>query len=307
MLAFAVMIISTVVGAGFATGAELMAFFGDSTLPPIVIATAVGVFLFAIMVVIAFNQHRTPPNWLISAISFIFLVAMIAGVSELSGPVTAAVATLLCVVVIWLGFEKAVTINKYIMGFALAVLFVVAIANFGETMARTNLKHNIFSTIWMTVLYASMNSFMLFAVFRTALQKRTRKEVLAAGGFAALVISFFILIILTAVRANNLNNAVMPVLELGKSWFVWLAILMCIVTSLYFAMLGTTAGENRQNKVTKKLIVICGLAFTFSFMGFKKVIGVFYPIVGIAIIVYVLFVCFLWLKDYFALRHIRQH
>ena len=60
MFAITLLIVSAVVGAGFATGAELMAFFGASALPPIAIAALVGVCLFVVMIALVFLQETTP-------------------------------------------------------------------------------------------------------------------------------------------------------------------------------------------------------------------------------------------------------
>ena len=296
MFALALMIISSIVGAGFATGAELITFFGDSTLPPIVISIMVGVFLFLFMIVMIYGQKRKPPDWLVKAISFIFFVAMIAGITELSGPIIAAIAIIVCIIIIWLGFEKALFINKYCMGFTLVVLLLISFAYSGGTLARSNLPPNYINTAFMALLYAAMNCFMLFAVFRSALKKNTRSHVLAAAAIASLLISFFILIIFTAIRSHNISE-IMPVLALNDSVFTWLAILLSIFTSMYVAMLNLTSTSTKC-PVSIKLIASCIVAYALSFLGFKRIIGMFYPIVGFAMVIYVLTICFLSLKNY---------
>jgi len=49
MAELVLLILSAIVGAGFATGAELVTFFGDTGASPLIIAITVGVFLFLIM------------------------------------------------------------------------------------------------------------------------------------------------------------------------------------------------------------------------------------------------------------------
>ena len=286
------MIISTIVGAGFATGAELITFFGDSTLPPILIATIVGVFLFMFMVILILNQNQKPPEWLVKIISFIFFVAMIAGIAELGGYIIAGIAVVFCLFIIWLGFEKAIVINKYCMGFTLLVLLIIAFANSDGTLARTNLPPTYVHTTFMALLYSAMNCFMLFAVFKSALKKRPRGEVICASVLAVLAISFFILIIFTAIRTHN-TISVMPVLELNNSIFTWLAILLSIFTSMYVSMLNLSDTSSIHKKpVSIKLILVSIIAYILSFFGFKNVIGTFYPIIAIIMFIYVLKICF---------------
>jgi len=306
MFGLILMIISTIIGAGFATGAELIAFFGNSTLPPVAVALIVGVFLFAIMSIIAFNIERILPVWLIKSISFVFLVAMIAGTAELTGYAFAAFAIAACLVVIWVGFEKAVAINKYLMGFALIVLLFVALKNSNGILGRTNEAPNYSATLLMALLYSAMNCFMLFALFKEAGHKRTRSEILIAGGFSAIIVSFFVLVILTAVRTHNVAHLSMPLLGLSSSRFTWFAILICIITSMYFAILGIATNKNKKcTHISAHLIALCTAAWCLSFFGFKKVVSVFYPIVGLVMIIYVLFVSFLWWKSYSVYRRTR--
>jgi len=294
MFAVTLMIISAVVGAGFATGAELIAFFGSSTLPPIVVATLVGVFLFCVMVALVFQTPRpsgTPlvieGNILWRPVFFVFFVAMTAGVTELAGPVASAIAVVISVLIVLFGFEKMLTANKFLMSFALCVLLIVVVSNFGKATATLTGE---WKTLGSALLYAGMNCCLLPGIF--ARVRITRKELLVSIFVAAVIISFFVLLILTAIR--NVSDATMPILALSNSFVVKLAVFICILTSMFAALFNlqtkypapepalsaVEVGHPFTLKGSFYLVVVAGVAYGCSFLGFTKVIGIFYPIVG---------------------------
>jgi len=278
------MIISAVVGAGFATGAELIAFFGASALPPLLIALFVGVLLFGVMMALIYVRVRFSKK-LFAPIFFVFFVAMTAGITELAGPVAAAVAVVISILIVLFGFEKMLTANKILMGFALAVLLFLVVSNLGGTMPRSNLPANVFGAMGSALLYAGMNCCILPAIFKEAKKKYSRKELLVSVLVATVVIMFFVLIILTAIKSNNVAGAVMPILALSNSFVVRLAVFICILTSMFATLfnLGGASSKTTRRGVLR-LVGIGVLGYAASFLGFTKVIGIFYPIVGVVMI-----------------------
>jgi len=285
MTSLVLIIVSSIFGAGFATGAELVTFFGNDN--PLLVSVLVGLFLFGFMAALIFAGKHKLPMWLVRGISFVFLVAMIAATVNMAGFIVAMMSVIVCLIIINLGFESALRINKYIMGAALAVLFVVAVSNFefhlGERLQVGN-----------ALLYAGMNSFLLVAIFAVARKKFTRQQLLIASIVASVCISVFVFVILSAVQPYS--YAVMPILELNNSYIVWLAVFVSVFTSMYVAMLGVNVEDKHS--------WIYGVALVVSLLGFKKIIGLFYPIIGAAMILYVLVICVLKLNSVF--RRIRE-
>lgn len=304
------MIISAVVGAGFATGAELVAFFGSSALPPIAIAAVVATLLIGLMTALLYLPNKLK-RWLFTPIFFIFFVAMTAGVTELAGPAASAVAVIISVLIVLFGFEKMLAANKVLMGFALVVLFAVVLKNFSGTMAKSNLPTNEWKTMWSALLYAGMNCCLLPGIFAEAKKKFSCKELLFGCFAAAVTIGFFVLLILTAVRVNGVSNATMPILALSGSIIVRIAVLICILTSMFAALFnmvpsksaGATTLTSRNNVLL--LCLVGAVGYGLSFLGFTKVIGVFYPITGIMMIGFILFSFCLYLQGRSACRRIR--
>jgi uncharacterized membrane protein YkvI len=271
------MIISAVVGAGFATGAELIAFFGATSLPPIVIAFFVGIFLFCVMAVMVCLPMKLSKK-IFAPIFFIFFVAMTAGIAELVGPIAAAIAVMISILIVWFGFERMLGANKILMGFALVVLSVLVVANLGGTLPVSQAPVNAFGTIGSALLYAGMNCCLLPAIFVEAKRKCSRKDLLLSVIVATVVITFFVFVILTAIRVNNVAGAAMPILALSNSFIVRLAVFICILTSMFATLF------NLQTQKKIPLLGIGALGYFISFLGFTKVIGIFYPIVGVVMI-----------------------
>ena len=324
MTAFVLMIISAIFGAGFATGAELVAFFGASTLPPILISLIISVSMFTFMLVLIFACNHKLPNWIVRIISFVFLIAMIAGTTSLSNPIIAAASIAGCIMIIKLGFDNALKINKYVMSFALTIIFLVSFLHLGDSSHATHWKPSlpdITWTTWRALLYAGMNCFLLIAVFGASRKKYSTRQFVIASAVASTIIGFFAFVIMNAVYVNDVVRTVIPILQINGSFLVWLSIFVCIFTSMYIAMLGVVSSSKPSEKSDKSLGnsdislfplgIISISAFALSFLGFKKIIATFYPMIGIAMILYVSFISF-WklysaLKLHFSSRHIRVH
>ena len=306
MFAVTLMILSAVVGAGFATGAELIAFFGTSALPPIAIAALVGVFLFCVMAALLFLRENINKK-IFAPIFFIFFAAMAAGVTELVGPAVSAVAVVTSVLVVWFGFEHMLTANKVLMEFALAVLLIVVLLNLGTAIPKTNLSSNVWTTAGFALLYAGMNCCVLPAIFAEARKAFSRRELLVCIFAAAVVVSFFVLVILAAISANKTAaGAPMPILALSDNFFVKFAVLVCILTSMFATLFSLRQRDNAKQNISQntnqntnknsnqnifRLSCIAALGYACSFLGFKSVIGIFYPIVGAVMIGFIVF-CF---------------
>ena len=297
------MIISAVVGAGFATGAELIAFFGTSTLPPAMIAVLVGVLLFCVMTALVYLPLRMP-RWIFAPVFFVFFVAMAAGVTELAGPVASAIAVVLSVMIVWFGFEHMIFANKILMAFALAVLAGVVIANLGAPVTKSGLPLNTGFTAGLALFYAGMNCCMLPAVFDELQKTHSRRKLLLSILAASVVIALFVFLILTAIYANGVKSAAMPVLALSDSALSNLAVFICILTSMFAALFNIFPSGS---KTIKKLSGTAALGFAASFLGFTKVVRIFYPVVGVVMIVYIIFSFFRLVLQRFVFQGTRGH
>ena len=285
------MIISAIVGAGFATGAELIAFFGTSALPPIAISVLIGGFLFVVMTAIIyipkqFNKKIFAPAF------FIFFVAMTAGITELVGPIASAAAVVTSILIVWFGFDKMLAANKVLMIFALAILAGLVAANLDGTVIKSDdSSGGWLSGALFALAYAGMNCCILPVIFQQAQKTLPRSDLMVCIFTASVAVSFLCLLILTAIQTNGVQTAAMPVLALSNSIIARIAVLICILTSMFATLFNLHTSEQKN---ALRLLCLGALGYICSFFGFTKIIGVFYPLVGIALIVYIIFLFGAW-------------
>ena len=332
MYALAFLIISAIIGAGFATGAELQSFFGDANLPPAVIAAVVGLFLYLVITVVIELGYRDfmPNNYIFVPIYFIFFVALTAGMGQIAGRASAAVALVLCVFIIMFGFGKLVRFNKWIMVFVLVTILVVSLPHALDSAATPiGSGGHPWSILGVALIYAGMNSSALFPLIRKTRERFTKGEAHLANLLAVSVIMLFITMILAAIRGTQ---AVMPVVALNPSFFVVAAVFLSIFTSMMITLFNIEqsvfknrkpqeAGPVEARFVNKpiqdtavkrkvslpralRLLAVCALAFGGSLLGFSRIIDIFYPLIGGFMIFYLLW-SYLWIRFRFVLKRIR--
>ncbi|MCL2850911.1 MAG: hypothetical protein FWE01_00935 [Firmicutes bacterium] len=290
MISLIFLVVSSIIGAGFATGAELSGFFGSSSVHPILIALMIGLMLVVICGLVLWLCDRgfNPPKWIFMPVYFVFFVAMTAGVVSLGGIITGLVALGLCIVIVLFGFDRLIQFNKYIIIFVLFTLVLVTLpraANVGEIEYG---NRGLFSSFGMVLLYAGLNTCMLFPLVKKAREKLSSKQVMISFAVASAVIAIFVFIILLAI--HDVQSEVMPILAIRRNLFTISAVLLSVFTSMFIALFnlhesGNTIKNqipNTQNKMypVLKLVTISAFAFAVSMIGFSNVIGWFYPVVG---------------------------
>jgi len=284
MIALAFLIISSIIGAGFATGAELVAFFGNRNISPVWAGLAVSSFMLALSALILFIESRKrdePPlakqkqphdgtgetttksdtarrrgvqlrlalpkgggALLFKPIYFIFFLAMTAGIYELSGWVGAIISIVLCIYIILFGFDALVRVNKYLIMLVLGVLFIINFTNQGLDV-DVEIEPSQLRVVPWALLYVAMNVALLGSLFRNALQKHSAKKIFLACGLAAKIVGSLVFLSLRAIYANDVQNEVMPILALSNNWVTFIAIFLSIFTSQAIALFNLT-----QNMVT---------------------------------------------------------
>ena len=297
MLALSLLIISSVIGAGFATGAELIAFFGHTNMHPVMIS----VLFSAVMLLLIWMIVRSTPDnikesdvhtnkYIFVPIYFIFFTALTAGVTSLSGWMASIVALSACIVVVLFGFERLLAFNKYIMAFVLVILLAATIPNQGLMPIQLYPPH-VWRTVLMAILYAGMNCCILDAVITRAKAKWSNKDIMIASTFAIAVVALLATLILTAVRSNG-TTADMPIIELAPGSITRIAVLLCVFTSQFVCLFNVSnlSGVVNKNQRTQGFILIglCTVAFALSFFGFVRIIGALYPAVGAITIAYII-------------------
>ncbi|MCL2756035.1 MAG: hypothetical protein FWE45_03230 [Firmicutes bacterium] len=293
MIALTFLIISSIIGAGFATGAELVSFFGNTGLPPFLIAILVGLFLLLnILLIYVLDKRGFKPNAMIFIpIYFVFFIAMTAGISQIAGVTTAIASLAFAILIIIFGFDKLIWVNKWLMFFVLGIILWVTIPNITATqMTHINLPRAALAAI----IYSGMNSCMLFPIFTKARTKFSTRTIKISIFASVTVIALFIFVIMSSIQGSM---DAMPLLGLSSSFFVVATIFLSIFTSQVISLFNISEStkelkwpftENEKTKLVTKLIVFSLIAFVISLFGFSTIIAYAYPAVGAFMTVYVI-------------------
>jgi len=283
MIALTFLIISSIIGAGFATGAELIAFFGGVGLPPWVIAILVGVFLLIniYLIYILDSRGHKPSAFVFIPIYFVFFIAMTAGIAQIAGILTAGIALAISITIVIFGFDKLMWVNKWIMIFVLVTILVVTIPNISH-IPQSEIR--IGRAILSAIIYSGLNSCMLFPIFSKARKRFKPNQIKIAILASAIIISFFVLIIMSAIREGN----AMPILALSNNFFVMVTIFLAIFTSQVISLFNINEATKKLKLPKTKLIIFSTIAFALSLFGFSQIIAFAYPTVGGFMVVYVI-------------------
>ena len=287
MAGLVLLLISAIIGAGFATGAELVAFFGDTGMPPIVVAVMVAGCLFGIScLLIYFEQKQSKfTRHIFTAIYLASFVVMTAGLRHIAGGLVTALSLGFCVIVVFCGFKWMLFINKYLMFFVLGILLFASITNLTPADVQPNESPRVFRAIGMAILYAGMNGCILQRVLLKLREEHSKKRVLVACGIAFLIIAVLVALVLTAITSQGTVGA-MPILELSNNYFTRAAVFFCILTSMMILLYNSVQRTSRGYSSVAFAVVCSLVAFFLSFFGFKNILGWVYPLIGGFMILY---------------------
>ena len=322
MFTLALLIISSVIGAGFATGAEIVAFFGRHNLPPALVGVLTFVTLFPLLTLLVYLPNRkevledfdkkrkrpqTPPTKITQHlvlflkklpaplfVYMIFFVGMTAGLATLLGRPITIVALAACIAITLGGFNKLLWINKYLMYLVLGVLLFTIITHMGTPTPLQG--SNISGGMLSALLYAGLNVTMLPPIIRQAKKRHSRTEVLLSCLLASTVVSGLVMLIIAAIQNNHIS-APIPMVALADNLFVKLAIFFSIFTSMLVALynIHTTLRHKRKDVRESNavpyifsLLIVCTIAFFATYIGFTQIVGFFYPLIGTGTLVFTL-------------------
>jgi uncharacterized membrane protein YkvI len=289
----ALLFVGSIIGAGFATGAEIVTFFGSSGLPTIIIAFLVFLSLFGFISSIIFLGRPFPR--IFNILYFILFVAMTAGVIQIAGVFAGIVSLVISIVIVLIGFDKMSVFNTIIVMAIIVILIFTCVGYIGKSYPIKE-NHNILLNIF---LYGGLNCCMFSQIIAEAKQKMKNKSLYVAAGLASVIIAIFVFLILNAIRTTETESHIMPLLAISNNGITFIVILLAMLTSQYSALF--TICPKKKNK---DLISVCIMAFICSFLGFEHLVSVGYHIIGIFICSFLFFS--LLARFFFAHTHRRQ-
>jgi len=307
--------LGSIIGAGFATGAEIITFFGNISLPVWCISIIVGLAMFSIILleillyypkqtetkVIKYKKKQT---WLriinISTviIYFILFTAMTAGVTSITNYFVTIISLVCSAFIVLFGFDKLSHLNTYIVFLIIILITSTALPylnrNIIENLSYTSFPRGIF---W-GVLYAGLNCFMFPELIKAASKFNKRSTLIWSSFFTSVIVTILVGLILTTIKTCQTTYATIPLLAAVPKPITIIIILLAILTSQYTALFAIVQRCERFASKTKcrpPLIIagICLCAFIFSFFGFTQIISFAYPLIGAITCVFLLIS---WLK-----------
>ncbi|MCL2062632.1 MAG: hypothetical protein FWH03_08445 [Firmicutes bacterium] len=315
--AVAMLIVGSIVGAGFVSGRELVSFFGSGISPLIAIPCAVFIFILSVLflfigsrlnaknisevnVKLAGRFHFVTDVFILVN-NLIVLAGMLAAADSLGEASIASLAPLysiifgvLCVLAVLKGVKGMLNINKAAVPVMAATVVFVAIFTLfahGSGGAARGVR---LASIGAAAVYVCMNM-MLASTVITTLGKMNKKTILLSSAIAALLMGALVCMLILALNARGQTNADMPVLDMAKAihpsvyWIMIAVLAVSIFTTMLVAMGGLVSWfEGLFGKRFFSAVLILGAAFILSNLGFSNVVRFLYPVIGALGVIYTL-------------------
>ena len=307
-MSVSMLIVGTMIGAGFASGREIVTFFGE--VPNAVVALIAGVLVFACSVLFLFVGRRVKKSDIgevngavfgkCRALADIFMLfnsvvvlgAMLAGTDSLVaefidlGPLPSIVIGILCAIISARGLKGLLKANA-----ALVPIMVVVIAVACILAIEFPLK--LFSARFAphyVLLYVAMNMILGGGVL-TTVNNLSPREILLSSAVASAVISALLMCITAALHSCSAAHADLPMLLVAlKSGKVMYFVCLFVIGAAIFTTMLTAFkslydylfGIVKYKWLTAALVLASGL-FVGAF-GFSNVVGGYPIIVGIGLV-----------------------
>ena len=304
------LVVGTVIGAGFASGREIVAFFGVTPSPWVALLCAAITFVMCAVFLLVGEKANADDlgevnariggradallNIVMLFNSAISLAAMFAGFDSLFSefyplkPLYSIVFAIISVLIVTKGLDGLIKCNVVLVPALALVIVFVTLSSITEPMTSPLTAVNALRSL----TYIGMNM-MLAASVLTTIHGLSKKQIFIASGVTAAIVGALVLLIILALGSSCAGEADMPIVamssRLGKIvyGFAVFAVAAGILTTLLTAHVALT--EWLDGIVGHKLLsAFCTAAvcLALGFMGFKTVVDVLYPVLGVLGVVY---------------------
>lgn len=227
---------------------------------------------------------------------------MIISVSALTAAITSSinlavsiVSLVLCLVVVFNGIEWLKNVNFLLV--PIIVLTLVTVSSFsifsGEVFLSLTRPF-----VYNAFLYVGMNIFLASEVLVDASSDLTKKQKFVSALVSSVLFTIILFVLTLGFSFAKINSQVeMPILFMSKKmgkvfgvfylFILWAGIFTTLISIVYsmHKKFEKTFGFKKGTT-----ILFCLTAFGLSFFGFGNIVNVFYPLEGIAGVVYSLLV-----------------
>ena len=312
------LLLGSVIGAGFATGAEIITFFGNLSLPVWCISLIVGITMLGIIMLeillyfpkdkqhqpIVLSNKKLWTNYIFEIITiviyFVLFTAMTAGITTITNIWVTIISLACSIAIVLFGFNKLSQLNTYIVFVIITLIITTALPHLtAQNTANFNLSEIPSGVLW-GFLYAGLNCFMFPELIKAVSYRQKRSTLIYSSILTSVIIMLLVGLILTTIQNCQTTNAAIPLLAAAPNPITITIILLAILTSQYTALFAiqqkcTKIFPTIKNRPFLTVVGICFLAFLTSFLGFTHIINFAYPLIGIFTCVFLLIS---WLKSW---------
>lgn len=305
--------IATVIGAGFASGREMVQFFaqyGGTGLVGLAVATLL--LSYGGTQILLYCQERRIASYeellkglsgrLLPLVDLGYTILLLAGVSIMIAGAEEAISymgfpfvgryitALLMLVVLIKGTEGVLSVSSYIVPLLLLVMVMVAVRT--VIVSGLSLPHTYsVAGIGAGILYGTYNLGFAMAIFSGLSRQITSKATaVRAGTFSGLILGLLATIITIALWSAGpaTQDKSIPLVNLAYEWSPWIGVIYALI--LWGAMYTTALANglalalriNKQGKLIWSLscflVVTSGLLL--SYVGFVELVSSAYPLFG---------------------------
>lgn len=303
-------LVGSIIGAGFASGKELIAFLGKGGInifSSLFCAALVFIFCFVFLSVgrktrsgnfSACNLVIAPKLHGVFDVCVVFnglivLSAMFAAINEIGGYFFSAgwlyslLAAVIVVVIAIRGRQRVISSSFVMVFFVVAIIIAVSVQNFSAGIPTAQFCIR----VWPCIIYVAMNALLASGVMLSE-KNLSARECVIVSLITALIVGTLIFVLGFAITCVGCEDATMPIFELaarlGDVAYAFCVILL--ILSIFTTMLSIVNELSRFFECycsrLLSMIIICGAAIMVSLFGFDKVVENFYPVIGIIGIVY---------------------
>ena len=315
--------IGIIIGAGFASGRELLVYFqNDMKYIAFCGLMILGCFYFMGKFFLDYGNKikvdniaelvKTDNKWLSKTLLVVIIFCyftsastMVAGVDELCFsvfknklPLVTIATIIVAVLCVIKGISGLKIVNSIlipiILVFILTVSMITIKAENGISVAFTG--NTLYNVVFDGIMYSAMNLLVASLVLAKLGGELNKREIKISSGISAVLIAVVAVLFLLAMATDELMKfAPMPLVylatnisELFKYFSIGMIFLGIFTTLLacYFALIEWTNSHTKNVWLSAVLVVLS--TYLFSKIGFLKIVAVFYPIhsfVGIIVLV----------------------
>lgn len=317
-LAIALTYCGAVIGAGFATGREVVLFFTRLGRPGLLgVGMAALMFIFVGVVILDITLRNrvysyidllnviSPWKWLTCFIDVVFLASLWVGVGVMAAaagralegwgvsyPLGCGLFLVACLGILRSGSKGFVKANCWLVpGMAVAILFLC-----GGQICRPVLTSLVDSPLRSSLLYVSFNTAIAAVALSTLKDRLNRRGVLWGGILGGLLLGVMLALVFGA--TPGLEHSELPLVELAKirlakwQWSYALALLAAVVTTALANIHGLASRLAKRASYWRWSLFIAFGGYFISQVGFATLVAYSYPLLGLCNIVLLVGLCY---------------